>query len=235
MRPQEIVFVEELPQACAQIGERGVLVQVDVLVLDGAPEAFDEGIVQRTAATIHTDSDIALFQRRQEQLTGELRALIGVEDFRLRIRGESGIENLSAQPRIDCVRHGPAQDEAAEPVDDRSQVGEAILQPNIRNIAAPNVVDGVDRDIAQQIRMDLVAGRRLTQVSLGIDRRQPENTHQALNAFPVYTEGNLAPQHRQQAATAVERPARVMLVEQAKQQQVLFALEDRRVIVARSR
>ena len=39
----------------------------------------------------------------------------------------------------------------------------------------------------------------------------------------------------QQAATAVKWPARVMLVEQATQQQVLFGLEDRRVVVARSR
>lgn len=96
MRAQEIVFVEEAPQAIAQLGERGVLVQVDVLVFDRAPEAFDERVVERTAAAVHTDSDVALLQRRQEQLTGELRALIGVEDFRLRIGGQSRIENLAA-------------------------------------------------------------------------------------------------------------------------------------------
>lgn len=96
MRAQGIVFVEEAPQAIAQLGERGVLVQVDVLVFDRAPEAFDERVVERTAAAVHTDSDVALLQRRQEQLTGELRALIGVEDFRLRIGGQSRIENLAA-------------------------------------------------------------------------------------------------------------------------------------------
>ena len=114
MRPQEIVFVEKMPQSVAQLGERGVLVQVDVLVLDRTPEAFDKCVVERTVAAVHTDSDVALLQRRQEQLTGKLRALIGVEDFRLRIGAQSCIENLAAQPGIGCVRYCPAQDEAAE-------------------------------------------------------------------------------------------------------------------------
>ena len=69
-----------------------------------------------------------------------------------------------------------------------------------------------------------MAGRRLTYMPLGIDRGQPENTHQALNAFAVYTERDVASEDGQQAA-AVKSLARILLVDQAKQQQVLFALE----------
>lgn len=77
-----------------------------------------------------------------------------------------------------------------------------------------------------------MAGRRLAQAPLGVDGCQAEHAHQPLNPFAVDAEGDVPPEHRQQAAAAVKRPACVMLVEQAKQQQVLFALEDRRVIVA---
>ena len=45
MRPQEVVFVEESVQSLAEGSQRGVLVQIDVLVLDRTPEPFDERIV----------------------------------------------------------------------------------------------------------------------------------------------------------------------------------------------
>jgi hypothetical protein len=75
-----------------------------------------------------------------------------------------------------------------------------------------------------------------TMLNAAWDRSAPaRECSSVLNAFAVDAERDVAPQHRQQAAAAVNWPARIMLVDQAEQQPVLFALEDRRVIVARSR
>ena len=56
---QTLVIVERkvLVQALFQLGNPCVLAQVEVLVLDGTPEAFDEDVVPRAATTIHTDAD----------------------------------------------------------------------------------------------------------------------------------------------------------------------------------
>ena len=207
----------------------------DVLVLDGAPQPLDERIVQCAAAAIHADADATLFQWPKKELAGELRALIGVEDLGLRIVNQSGIENLAAQPRIGRIGGGPTENETAEPIDDGSEVGETVLHPNIRNIAAPDVVYRVDGDAAEQVGIDLVARPRPAEVAAGMNRRQAQDTHQALDAFAIDTEGHIAFQHRYHAPAAVIGAARVVLVEQSQQQQVLLALEQGRVVVAGSR
>src|SRR6202030_2814949 len=44
----------------------GEVAGVDQLVLERAPQPFDENIVERAAAAIHTDGDPALLERSQE-------------------------------------------------------------------------------------------------------------------------------------------------------------------------
>src|ERR1035437_9380048 len=52
---------------------RVVPVEIDLLVLEGAPEALDEDVVAPAAATIHADADAVVEQQTGERRTGKLR------------------------------------------------------------------------------------------------------------------------------------------------------------------
>lgn len=56
--------------------------EVDALVLDAAPEPFHEDVVMVAALAVHPDPDAMLLENACEGLTGELDALIGIEDLR---------------------------------------------------------------------------------------------------------------------------------------------------------
>ena len=79
MRTLLVVKREEIGQSPVQGIHRGVVLQVDVLVLDRTPQSLDKNIVCRTATTIHADLDTMILQALGEGQTGKLRTLIGIE------------------------------------------------------------------------------------------------------------------------------------------------------------
>ena len=83
-------------------------VQVDLFVLEGAPESFDEDVVPPAAPPVHADLDAVLEQAPGEGGAGELTALIGVEDGRRPVAG--GTIGASARTSTPSLRlsHGPA-------------------------------------------------------------------------------------------------------------------------------
>ncbi len=62
MRAFMVVEYEELLQALSQLRNRCILVQVDVLILDRAPEPFHKHVVQYTSGVVHTDADAGRLQ-----------------------------------------------------------------------------------------------------------------------------------------------------------------------------
>ena len=63
-----------------QVGAGLEIVQLNVRVRERPPQPLDEGVVHPAATTIHTDLDIGGLQHAYERETGELTALIGVEN-----------------------------------------------------------------------------------------------------------------------------------------------------------
>jgi hypothetical protein len=55
-------------------------VQIETFVLDAPPQAFDEGIVGGAPFSIPTDAALGVLQRADKLGTGELTALIGIEN-----------------------------------------------------------------------------------------------------------------------------------------------------------
>ena len=82
MRPLGVIEVN--PRADDPFGLEAVghLVQIDRLVFETAPQAFDEDVVHAEAAPIHRDRDLGALEHAGEVEAGELAALIGIEDFR---------------------------------------------------------------------------------------------------------------------------------------------------------
>ena len=99
VRTLVIVEMKVAAQRLEQIGAADEIAGVDQFVLQAAPQALDENVVQGTAPSIHADRDVALLQRRQKVGRGELRTLIGVPDFGL-AEAERRFQRVSSAARI---------------------------------------------------------------------------------------------------------------------------------------
>jgi hypothetical protein len=77
VRPFMVGEAEVVVQAAYRIGHRLIVLEIDLLPFDRAPQQFDEDIVQCAPAPIPTDSDARLLQAAGVGSTGELHALVG--------------------------------------------------------------------------------------------------------------------------------------------------------------
>jgi hypothetical protein len=120
----------------------------------------------------------------------------GVEDVRLAVTRQSVLQRLDAECRFHGNRQPPRQHPATEPVEHHSQIDEAMRHRDVADVHRPHLVRPLDRQAAQQVRIDLVAGRGLGRVRTAIERLYPHPLHQRLHV----TTADLAPLGRQQAS-----------------------------------
>ena len=85
-------------------------------------------------------------------MPGELAALIGVENLRPAVTGQSFLQRLDAELGFHRDRHPPGQNPAAEPVDHGRQIDEAARHRDVGDVHRPDLVGPHDRQLAQQIR-----------------------------------------------------------------------------------
>jgi len=87
MGPLGVVEVD--PLADDPLGPEAIrqFVQIDRLVFERPPQAFDEDVVHAPAPTIHGNGDLRALEHAGEVEAGELASLIGIEDFRLAVSG----------------------------------------------------------------------------------------------------------------------------------------------------
>ena len=79
MKPLLIVKVEIVSQSTKSRGNRVIVVEIDLLILDTAPEAFNEDIVKVAAPAIPTDGNVSRLQPSGKRISRKLTALVGVE------------------------------------------------------------------------------------------------------------------------------------------------------------
>jgi len=82
MGSSAVVKVEIPTNRASRLADGFVDSQIDLLVFDAAPKPFDEHIVPPGPFAIHADGDAVVDKQAGEGRAGELRALVGVEDFR---------------------------------------------------------------------------------------------------------------------------------------------------------
>jgi hypothetical protein len=78
-----VVKPEVLPQFADRLRHVAVIMQVDLFILDTAPQAFDKDVVQGAPSAIHTDANAARQKPSGKGRAGELHAPIRIEDLRL--------------------------------------------------------------------------------------------------------------------------------------------------------
>ena len=163
-----------------------------------------------------------------ERRARKLRPLVGVEDAG-RPRLQRRLQRLDAEAAVHRVRQPPRQHLSAGPVHDRDQVQKAGRHRDVRDVRAPHLVQTVDLQFAQQVRVDVVIRLRVARARLAVDRLQAHQAHQALDSTAPRRHA-LAPQVARHLPTAVERVLERQGVHPPQQRQVLRALSPRRVV-----
>src|ERR1700732_2161598 len=81
--------------------------EIDLLVFDRAPESLDEDVVAPCPLAVHADGDGVVEQQAGEGGTGELTALVGIENLRPAMPGEGLLDRLEAERDLHRDRDAP--------------------------------------------------------------------------------------------------------------------------------
>src|SRR6266498_1842891 len=84
MESLAVVKLKISPQALNRFFDAAIILEIDLFVFHTSPQSLNEDVVQRSTPAIHAYADVARKQLLRKPQAGELRSLIGVEDFRLR-------------------------------------------------------------------------------------------------------------------------------------------------------
>ena len=133
------------------------------------------------------------------------------------------LERLQTKRHVHRDRHAPGQDIPAEPIHHGHQIHIPRCQADRGNVRTPHRVDPSHEDPAQQVRVDRVALRGLTEPRLHVDGFQPHLPQQPPNAL-VVDRITLAPQPGRHPANPIKRRGCVRLIEHPQQLQMLGAL-----------
>ena len=144
MRPFSVVKCKVVGQPQSQLTYVGISFEIDVLMLEAAPEPLHEDVVQRPTSAVHADFDPFTLEHIGEGLTGKLRPLVTVEDLRRAMALQGVFETVDAESGLHRVTQSPAQYFAAVPVDDRDPIDKAMRQANVGDVGAPNLVGARD-------------------------------------------------------------------------------------------
>lgn len=183
MRSDLVVSREVALQSCLGCADGVIGMQIDLLVLDAAPEPFHEYVVPPASFAVHADPDVVVLQQTGEFLTGELAALVGVEDLRRAVAVDRFLYRFDTEFRGQRVRQPPCQYPAAGPVHDSKQVHEASLHRDVGDVRRPDVIRLNDFQIAQQVGIDLVCRMPLAGVGFAIPRMDAHAPHQGPDTF----------------------------------------------------
>src|SRR3979409_2240316 len=81
------------------LGDTGISVEMDLLVFKAAPQPLDENVVHVATLAVHADGDPVALQGAGEIVTGELAALVGIENLRPAVPRERFLEGLHTKLR----------------------------------------------------------------------------------------------------------------------------------------
>src|SRR5260370_805521 len=175
-----IIEVEITADRVPRLANAFVGPQIYLLVFDAAPQPLDEHVVPPCSFAIHADRDAVAGERAGEGRAGELRALVGIEDFGLAVTSEGVLQCLDAEGRLHRDRQPPRQNPAGRPVENDSEIHEAARHRDVGDVHCPDLVWARDLHAAQQIWIDLVAGLGLGGARTAVQRLYPHPPHQRL-------------------------------------------------------
>src|SRR6267142_3054611 len=184
MEPFPMVKREIARQTVPSVPDRLIVSQIHLLVFYAAPQPLHTHVVQGPTAAIHTDPDASFLQPGRERLTGELDPLVRIKNLWAPLPKRL-LQRLDTKRDVHRDRQHPGQHIAAEPIHHRDQIDKPRLEADIGDIRTPDLIDPVYRDVAQQIRVNRVSGRRLAQSGFGIQGFHAHLPHQPSHALRI--------------------------------------------------
>src|SRR6202022_4621608 len=97
MRASSVIKAEVDSDRSMGVADAVVGPQIHLLVLDAAPQTFDEHIVPPSSLAVHADRNAVVGEHAGECRARELRALVRVEDVRLAVTSQSILQRLDAE------------------------------------------------------------------------------------------------------------------------------------------
>ena len=146
-----VVILDVVPNALSQARHVVLRVDIDILRLDGTPEALYPDVVLAAAAAIHADPDAESLTGGQPQVARILAALVGVDNLRSTMGFHSQLEHLDAVLLVKRVVQSPGHDTAAVHVYYRREVHEPVKHRYIGDVNAPDLVGACDVKTTQQV------------------------------------------------------------------------------------
>ena len=148
-----VVEIEVIINSPSSFRDTLIIPDVDLFILERAPQSFSKDVVHTPSPTVHADVDHLSFEHAREGGAGKLGALVGIEDS-----GSAGHKSLlqgrQAETSLHRDRGLPGEDIPAEPVHDRHQVEPAAVKPDVRDIRRPNLIRPRYKLSAEQIGVD---------------------------------------------------------------------------------
>lgn len=228
MNPFHVVKVKVSFQAPAGVGDRQVLVQVNLLVFDRPPEAFHEDVVMHPAPAIHADADALPFENVCKVGAGELNALIGIENI-----GSGNLQRPFQRPdtKSGVQRDGniPGQNIAAVPVHDDHKIDKSLLQADIGYVGTPSLIGMINNHLSQHVGAFLMGRMGLAQILLRINRLQSHLAHETANALGIDLM-TLTPQPGCHSRNAVKGRLRKLFVNQVHHLLIITVIAFRCII-----
>jgi len=158
---------------------RVVFSQVYFFLFDSSPKSFNEYIVSVSSASVHTDTNTIWFKDTREGTTGELRPLIGIEEFRCSVVFYGFLECFGTEGYIHRVGDSPGENLPTVPIDDGNEVDESSLQAYIGDIGAPYLIRMSNLQVSEKVWILLVCLVRYRCILLRIDGSYTECLHEA--------------------------------------------------------
>ena len=132
----------------------GDFLQINGFRLEGSPQAFDEDVVEIAASTIQRGFDVSVGQSRDPASACILPALVRIHYLWLAISGDSHFQSLNAKAGIQHIGKPPGQNLTGRPIIDCHQIHKAVLDGDVGDVAALNLIGPRDCELSQQVWID---------------------------------------------------------------------------------
>ena len=185
---------------CAQARHVVLRVDIDILRLDGTPEALYPDVVLAASTAIHADPDAESLASGQPQAARILAALVGVDDLRRAMGFRCQPEHRNTVLLVQRVVQSPCHDTAAVHVYYRRQVHEPVKHRYIGDVNAPDLIGEGYVEATEQIGHRVL---RLTKSGQAFPRVYRGNAHFAHQPADTFGTDNEALQEQ-----VIHRPQR---------------------------
>ena len=184
MRAHVVVLVDEALDAGPELAFGRIFLNIYLLSLQTAEPPFDHNVVRPAGLPVHALPDMHRLEQCLIVFTGELAALVRVDNRRNAVALYRFPDGFQDGSRFQSIRQPPAYNLAAIPVDDCGQVHVATLHLDEGDVNRPHLIREMGHIAPEQVWQDSFLKVALRGVRLRVDRVDRHLAHILLNRLP---------------------------------------------------